>query len=150
MLEQFCKQTVRIESDLATMLRARTLPGGTVYVVSGLPLQRATWWVDASAENTVAELTKTSPLPGPPAAEWTLPSGSGAWWPGEPPVAPPTLTAPHPTGVVDRWPYDVSTAKAPQQVPTPPHARNQMNRRLVAVFVVIFVLVFVAVLISSS
>jgi eukaryotic-like serine/threonine-protein kinase len=156
-LEQFCKQTVRVEIDLATILRTRTLPGGDVYVPKGKRLQRADWWVDgppgpAGVVAAEPDGSSTSPEPsGPPGAAPAFPPPPATWWPGPMPSGPPKPDAPPPTGVVDQWPFDLSRATAPHGVPTQPHPpAGGGNRRLVVILIVVFVLVLILLVLGSG
>jgi eukaryotic-like serine/threonine-protein kinase len=110
-LEQFCKQTVWIESDLETILRTGTLPGGAVYMVSGVPLQRATWWADASDNTIGAEPSEGAPLwPGTADAQPVPPDFSHE---------PATPVGGESTSVMDRWPYSMSAPATQQRTSAP-------------------------------
>jgi hypothetical protein len=132
-LEQFCKQTVWIESDLDTILRTGMLPGGTVYVVSGVPLQRATWWADTADNAVGAQPSEGVPLwPGTSDAQPVPPDFSRE---------PSTQVGGESTSVVDRWPYSVSAPDIPQprSAPTGPtgvpaqHVARRILARLAAI-----------------
>ncbi len=133
LLEQFCRQTVRVDVDLGTILRHRTLPGGEVYVVSGEPLTRA-WW-PSTAETDDDNGSGTAPGPGDQSEGWTS-------------------TTERPT-VVDEWPYaDLTAAPKPVDVGAQSSAHaptgsdpDQTRRRIIfALLALAFVLVLVLAL----
>lgn len=132
MLNQFCKQTVRIETDLPTILRTRTLPGGTVYVLSGVPLQRSAWWADPAGQAGGSD----------PTVEWLSPSQHVGGASGQS----------RPASVVDQWPH-AALAKAASQVgPVSAASTRDMRRRraLLVLAILLAVLVIAVIGVAAS
>jgi hypothetical protein len=163
LLEQFCRQTVRIDADLGSILRHRTLPGGEIYLVSGEPLNRA-WWPTASnpteperpesglsgAERSGSEAVATV-MQGPDSEAADRMEATA----GRPSNSPVEWAAADPPPVVDQWAYADPTVPAPAPVPamvrmpsTYPAGRssNIRARIAIAVVAVIVLLVLIAAL----
>jgi hypothetical protein len=148
LLEQFCKQTVRIETDLPTILRTRTLPGGVAYVVSGTLLQRATWWADPAEQSEAVAA----------GAAWTATGGlhgmatEAGWLPSQQSALDSELTQ-----IVDRWPHQPPAPEVFHAAPPvwaanvgsrPGSGRSPAARAGITVAIVVVVLIVLAILIG--
>lgn len=144
-LDRFCRQTVRVEIDLPTILQTRTFPAGEAYVVSGAPLSRSEWWMDRASRARAAT----------PAPSWPQESSSAhaaqeqavPTWPASQGAAS--------TGIVDQWPYsladDLHTARrGPKAAKALYTAKPISSTRAVLIALAVVAAIVIAILLGST
>ncbi|HSV67124.1 MAG TPA: hypothetical protein VLJ59_14590 [Mycobacteriales bacterium] len=166
LLERFCRQSVKVSTDLDTLLRTRTLPVAAVWLAPEAGrLESSPWWAGTVGSETAAAAAQTadpfragqvaSPSQAASSNQAAAPSQAdagvqaGSWWlgstattaaPGDPPRPPQPHQPPQPS------PRPASPpSPGPQRAGGQPPSNNWQAAMVLAVLIAVVLLVIILV-----